>query len=143
MLPLGDFDTDLMVPMLDWVKAKMQRKYEKLNHRKKGIGGQEDLSALNFMAKSRTKRKDLHLMRDNFEDKEDAIRAIEGSDAHEDPFKRTGTLFGGLKNELKKRYSNYWGDIKDAMNIHCLLAFVSIFTVCIVPALSFGGILGK
>jgi hypothetical protein len=60
-----------------------------------------------------------------------------------DPFKRTGYLFGSLCNEIKYRYSKYLSDFKDAFNVHCLIAFVFIFTVCIAPALSFGGILGK
>lgn len=58
------------------------------------------------------------------------------------PFRRTGCLFGSLCREIKYRYSKYPSDFKDALNIHCLIAFVFIFTVCIAPALSFGGILG-
>lgn len=59
------------------------------------------------------------------------------------PFRRTGCPFGSLCKEIKYRYSKYPSDFKDALNVHCLIAFVFIFTVCIAPALSFGGILGK
>lgn len=59
------------------------------------------------------------------------------------PFRRTGCLFGSLCKEIKYRYSKYPSDFKDALNVHCLIAFVFIFTVCIAPALSFGGILGN
>lgn len=59
------------------------------------------------------------------------------------PFRRTGCLFGSLCKEIKYRYSKYPSDFKDALNVHCLIAFVFIFTVCIAPALSFGGILGE
>jgi len=58
-----------------------------------------------------------------------------------DPFQRTGFPFGCLINEIRYRYSGYLSDFTDALNFHCLIAFVFTFTVCITPALSFGGIL--
>ena len=60
-----------------------------------------------------------------------------------DPFKRTGCLFGALWREVKHRYSQYFSDIRDGLNLHCLISFFFIFTVCVAPALCFGGILGK
>ncbi len=68
-----------------------------------------------------------------------------GNDFEEefDPFQRTGYLFGCLAKEVKYRYSRYLSDYADALNLHCLVAFVFTFTVCLAPALSFGGILGK
>ena len=59
-----------------------------------------------------------------------------------DPFQRTGCPFGCLINEVKYRYSNYLSDLKDGFSLHCLIAFIFIFTVCVSPALTFGGILG-
>jgi solute carrier family 4 anion exchanger 3 len=58
-----------------------------------------------------------------------------------DPFKRTGRMFGSLKSEVKHRYSKYLSDIQDGLTLHCFIAFVFIFTVCVAPALCFGGIL--
>lgn len=60
-----------------------------------------------------------------------------------DPFKRTGCLFGALLREVKHRYSQYFSDIRDGLNLHCLISFFFIFTVCVAPALCFGGILGS
>jgi len=85
-----------------------------------------------------------------------------------DPFKRTGCLFGALvrevrirngystkllfnilfnnyylTNKVEHRYSQYFSDIRDGLNLHCLISFFFIFTVCVAPALCFGGILGK
>lgn len=80
----------------------------------------------------------------NAKDQNDsAYTENEQEDEEYDPFQRTGYLFGSLIKEIKYRYSKYLSDFKDALNIHCLIAFVFIFTVCIAPALSFGGILGK
>ncbi len=59
------------------------------------------------------------------------------------PFKRTGCLFGALAGEVKHRYSQYFSDIRDGLNLHCLISFFFIFTVCVAPALCFGGILGN
>jgi len=59
-----------------------------------------------------------------------------------DPFQRTGCPFGSLSKEVKYRYAKYCSDFMDGLNLHCLIAFVFTFTVCITPALSFGGILG-
>lgn len=81
--------------------------------------------------------------RDGEDDQDGDDDDDDDDDGEFDPFKRTGHIFGSLINEIKYRYSKYFSDFKDALNVHCLIAFVFIFTVCIVPALSFGGILGK
>lgn len=73
---------------------------------------------------------------------EDDYDDDDNEDREFNPFRRTGCLFGSLCKEIKYRYSKYPSDFKDALNVHCLIAFVFIFTVCIAPALSFGGILG-
>ena len=57
------------------------------------------------------------------------------------PFQRTGYLFGCLCLEIRNRYAHYRSDFADALNVHCLVAFIFTFTVCVAPALCFGGIL--
>ncbi len=57
--------------------------------------------------------------------------------------KRTGKLFGGLINDLKRRIPLYRTDYTDACNIQCLFATLLVFLAQIVPALTFGAILGK
>jgi hypothetical protein len=52
-----------------------------------------------------------------------------------DSFKRTGIPFGSLWLEIKHRYKYYFDDIRDGLNLHCLIAFICIFTVCIAPGL--------
>lgn len=58
-----------------------------------------------------------------------------------DPFKQTGRLFGCLLRDFKCRYSMYASDFSDALNWRCFIALFFTFTVCLAPALSFGGIL--
>ena len=60
-----------------------------------------------------------------------------------DPFKRSSKPFGSLVNELKHRYKKYASDITDGLSLHCLIASIFIFTVCVAPALCFGGILAE
>ena len=60
-----------------------------------------------------------------------------------DPLKRTGRLFGGLVNDVKRRYPHYWSDITDALNFQCLAAFVFIYFACLSPAITFGGLLSE
>ena len=60
-----------------------------------------------------------------------------------DPFKRSRVPFGSFVNELKHRYKKYTSDLIDGLSLHCLIASIFIFTVCVAPALCFGGILAE
>jgi hypothetical protein len=60
-----------------------------------------------------------------------------------DPFLRTKIPFGALVNEIKHRYRVYLSDFTDGLSVHCFIAFIFIFTVCLAPALCFGGILAE
>ncbi|RNA18758.1 anion exchange 2-like isoform X2, partial [Brachionus plicatilis] len=153
VLPLGEFDSDLVNPIVEWMRDKMKHKLKKLlaesmkhnedkshisplqNRYKKSISLSKDpknkieSEHLNAVSKIQSN----HLDYDQDMD--------EKNDEEFDPFRRTGRPFGSLILEIKYRYSKYWSDFKDALNIHCLIAFVFLFTVCIASALSFGGIL--
>ena len=58
-----------------------------------------------------------------------------------DPFAPTGHMFGTLIKETANRYKLYWSDIRDGLNLQCLIAAVFTFTICLAPTLTFGGIL--
>lgn len=157
IFPLGEFDTDLINPIVEWMREKIKKKLKKLsagsnrnsedkshvppsqNRYKKSISlsrdakNKTDNEQLNILSKLETKNSDIDHGWDEKNDKNEEF----------DPFCRTGRPFGSMVLEIKYRYSNYLKDFTDALNIHCLIAFVFIFTVCIASALSFGGILGK
>ena len=59
------------------------------------------------------------------------------------PLKRTGRPFGGLVNDIKKRYPLYWSDIKDAFNLQCLATWIFIYFAALSPAITFGGLISK
>lgn len=60
-----------------------------------------------------------------------------------DPLSRTGRPFGGLINDVKRRYPKYLSDLKDGLNLQVIAAFVFIYFACLSPAITFGGLLGK
>jgi hypothetical protein len=86
-----------------------------------------------------------HNLNNQDEDDEEEDEEEEGEDPiynHEfDPFQKTGRVFGNMIREIKYRFSFFWSDFTDALNLHCFIAFIFIFTVCLASALSFGGIL--
>lgn len=60
-----------------------------------------------------------------------------------DPLKRTGRLFGGLINDIRRRYPYYASDFKDAMSFQCVMALIFIFFACLAPCIAFGGLIGE
>ena len=82
---------------------------------------------------------------------------------------RTGRLFGGLINDVKRKlpwwaipsgnirdgripsnydlncrlHCRYLSDYKDAMSIQCLAAFTFLYFACLTPLITFGGLLGE
>lgn len=63
--------------------------------------------------------------------------------SEEDPFSRTGYLFGGVYREMQRRYGYFKSDLLDACSLHCLVSLIFMFIACLAPALTFGGIIGK
>ena len=60
---------------------------------------------------------------------------------HVDPLQRTKRPFGGLVNDIRRRYPKYWSDIRDGLNLQCLATFFFIYFACLSPAITFGGLL--
>ena len=68
---------------------------------------------------------------------------IEKPEPPPDPLARTGRLFGGVVNDIKRRFPMYLSDIKDGLNLQCLSAVIFIYFACLSPAITFGGLLSK
>ncbi|XP_045178660.2 anion exchange protein 2-like isoform X2 [Mercenaria mercenaria] len=60
-----------------------------------------------------------------------------------DPLKRTGTPFGGLVNDIRRRFPHYASDFKDGLNLQCVMALIFIFFACLCPCIAFGGLYGE
>lgn len=121
VVPAGEYDEDLLAPLIEWMKSKMKRKQKQQ------------------MLKQRETKK----IEDSVDSRKESLSVSKQSAENFNPFERTRKPFGCLINEIKHRYSKYFSDIADGLNLHCMIAFCFIFTVCFAPALSFGGILGK
>lgn len=55
---------------------------------------------------------------------------------------RTGKLFGGLINDLKRKTPWYFSDFKDALNMQCVASWIFLYFACLSPIITFGGLLG-
>lgn len=120
VVPSGEYDEDLLAPLIEWMKFKMKQK-----NNQKTLNG-----------------KDTKKIEENAEWTNESL-PLSIKEKEFDPFERTRKPFGCLINEIKHRYSKYFSDIADGLNLHCMIAFCFIFTVCFAPALCFGGILGE
>ena len=64
------------------------------------------------------------------------------SGAVDDPLVRTSVPFGGMINELKKRFPLYKSDIVDSASLMCIAAIIFIFFAALSGAIAFGGLYG-
>uniref|UniRef100_A0A3Q4GJW6 Anion exchange protein n=1 Tax=Neolamprologus brichardi TaxID=32507 RepID=A0A3Q4GJW6_NEOBR len=56
---------------------------------------------------------------------------------------RTGRIFGGLVNDVRRKAPFYWSDIRDAVNLQCLASILFLYCACMSPVITFGGLLGE
>ncbi len=69
--------------------------------------------------------------------------ALTEPDPYGNPLKRTKRLFGGLINDVKRRYPKYLSDIKDGLNFQVFATFIFIYFAALSPAITFGGLLSR
>lgn len=54
---------------------------------------------------------------------------------------RTGKLFGGLINDVKRKLPWYMSDFTDAMAMQCVASWIFLYFACLSPIITFGGLL--
>ena len=52
-------------------------------------------------------------------------------------------LFGGLVEDVKRRYPKYISDLRDSVHLQCLAALVFMYIACLTPVVTIGGLLGQ
>lgn len=62
---------------------------------------------------------------------------------NESGLSRTGRLFGGLINDLKRKAPWYMSDFKDALTMQCMASWIFLYFACLSPIITFGGLLGE
>ncbi|XP_015432862.1 PREDICTED: electroneutral sodium bicarbonate exchanger 1 [Dufourea novaeangliae] len=76
--------------------------------------------------------------KDEMDEEEDEQKLRE-----ESGLSRTGILFGGLINDIKRKVPVYLSDFKDALAIQCIASFIFLYFACLSPIITFGGLLGE
>lgn len=56
---------------------------------------------------------------------------------------RTGRIFGGLVNDVRRKAPFLWSDIRDAFSLQCLASVLFLYCACMSPVITFGGLLGE
>ncbi|XP_068241634.1 electroneutral sodium bicarbonate exchanger 1 isoform X6 [Palaemon carinicauda] len=56
---------------------------------------------------------------------------------------RTGRLFGGFINDLKRKKPWYLSDFVDGISIQSVASFFFLYFACLTPIITFGGLLGE
>ncbi|XP_044008715.1 sodium bicarbonate cotransporter 3 isoform X2 [Aphidius gifuensis] len=56
---------------------------------------------------------------------------------------RSGKLFGGLINDIKRKAPFYISDFKDACALQCISSILFLYFACLSPIITFGGLLGE
>lgn len=67
----------------------------------------------------------------------------EEKEREESGLKRTGRLFGGLINDVKRKLPWYLSDFKDALALQSIASVFFLYFACLTPIITFGGLLGE
>ncbi|XP_064598631.1 electrogenic sodium bicarbonate cotransporter 1-like isoform X2 [Liolophura sinensis] len=79
------------------------------------------------------------------QEKEQLSEASEEAEeeAHFDPtLVRSGRLFGGMINDIKRKAPWYLSDYKDSLHVQCFASFIYLYLATLTPNVTFGGVLG-
>ncbi|XP_035660515.1 anion exchange protein 2-like isoform X3 [Branchiostoma floridae] len=90
---------------------------------------------------ARLQRKRLRRRRQKLQDEDGVLKKSVSHEPEDDPLRRTGECFGGLKRDIQRRFPYYVSDFVDGLNFQCLMAFFFIFFTCVTPVITFGGLL--
>ena len=83
-------------------------------------------------------------MKDNALHLSTAAAAKRSPEQDDDPLERIGKPFGGLINDVKRKYPHYTSDFVDAFkSFKCLVAFIFVYFAAIAPCVTYGGLLSK
>lgn len=89
------------------------------------------------------KRRDKQSLSSEEEKKLLAASEDDGKKPSDDPFKKTGRLFGGMLNDIKRRMPMYKSDIQDGLNTETLAATMFLYFAGLATAITFGGLIGS
>ncbi|OXA59571.1 Electroneutral sodium bicarbonate exchanger 1 [Folsomia candida] len=65
-----------------------------------------------------------------------------GGDEEDNGLTRTGRIFGGFFQDIKRKVPWYWSDFKDALSLQVLATWMFLYFACLTPQITFGGLMG-
>lgn len=120
-------DDSIVLPPGDW-EQKALLPFEELKAKSEAI----------------KRRKQKALQKNVDESSKALLAAGDGGDGKKpflDPLKRTRRPFGGLINDLKRRFPFYYSDITDGLNGQCIAAALFMYFAALSGAITFGGLM--
>ncbi|XP_063986657.1 band 3 anion transport protein isoform X2 [Diachasmimorpha longicaudata] len=122
VLPPGDWERQALLPF-DELKSKS----EAIRNRK---------------AKALAKAARVEKANESLAIKKALLAGEEGKPPDDsDPLRRTRRPFGGLINDVKRRYSFYLSDFTEGLNSSCLAAAIFMYFAALCAAITFGGLI--
>ncbi|XP_070499524.1 band 3 anion transport protein-like isoform X2 [Chironomus tepperi] len=110
----------------------------------------EELKAKNEMIRTRKKKaieEKLKTKPLTSEEEKKLLAAADEDDKDkkqpDDPLRKTGRLFGGMINDIKRRMPMYKSDIKDGLNSETLAATLFLYFAGLATAITFGALVGS
>ncbi|KAK4877761.1 hypothetical protein RN001_010267 [Aquatica leii] len=116
VLPPGDWERQALLP-IEEIKAKSEAIRRRKENALKKAGG-EEIKAL--------------LVSEDDKEKKPPFQ---------NPLNRTKKPFGGLINDLKRRYPYYLSDIREGLNPQCAAAALFMYFAALSGAITFGGLM--
>jgi len=71
------------------------------------------------------------------------FRELSNFEDKDDPLYRSGKLFGGLIQDVKRKLPYYTSDFKDALNVRCVIAVIFVYFSFLAPAITFSALLSS
>ncbi|XP_061393946.1 sodium bicarbonate cotransporter 3 [Musca vetustissima] len=68
---------------------------------------------------------------------------LEAKLREESGLSRTGRLFGGLVNDIKRKAPFYVSDFTEAFSMQCIASWIFLYFACLSPIITFGGLLSQ
>lgn len=136
VLPPGKWDREQLLPFeelkakSEWIRTRKKKALKAKALEKQHLSSEEEKKLLAEYDEKEMKKK------------KKKSRAYD-EDGDDDPLKRTGRLFGGMINDLKRRLPLYKSDIKDGLNSETLAATLFLYFAGLATAITFGGLIGS
>ncbi|XP_070492636.1 band 3 anion transport protein-like [Chironomus tepperi] len=105
----------------------------------------EELKAKSEMIRSRRRRvlEEKLQAKKNLSNEEKKLLSSTDEKVPDDPLNKTGRYWGGMINDIKRRFPMYKSDIEDGLNSETLAATLFLYFAGLATSITFGGLIGE